>query len=93
MKNIKGIVKVKAIQDNNKTIISVSDEAGGIDKEIKDNIFKELKTTKGEKGTGFGLYYSNTMIESSFKGRMYFETQEGVGTTFYIEIPNNKEGM
>ena len=33
------------------------------------------------------------MIESSFKGRMYFETQEGVGTTFYIEIPNNKEGM
>ena len=63
------------------------------DKEIKDNIFKELKTTKGEKGTGFGLYYSNTMIESSFKGRMYFETQEGVGTTFYIEIPNNKEGM
>lgn len=93
MRNIKGIVKVKAKQDNEKTIISVTDEAGGIDKEIKDKIFKEMKTTKGEKGTGFGLYYSNTIIESSFKGRMYFETQDGVGTTFFIEIPKNKEEM
>lgn len=93
MRNIKGIVKVKAKQDNEKTIISVTDEAGGIDKEIKDKIFKEMKTTKGEKGTGFGLYYSNTIIESSFKGRMYFETQDGVGTTFFIEIPKNKEEL
>lgn len=91
MKNIKGIVKVKAIQDDKKTLISVSDEAGGIDKNIKDKIFKEMKTTKGEKGTGFGLYYSNTIIESSFKGKMYFETKEGIGTTFFIEIPNLKE--
>ena len=89
----KGIVKVKAKQDNEKTIISVSDEAGGINKEIKDKIFKEMKTTKGEKGTGFGLYYSNTIIESSFKGKMYFETQDGIGTTFFIEIPKNKEEM
>ncbi len=93
MRNIKGIVKVKAKQDNEKTIISVSDEAGGINKEIKDKIFKEMKTTKGEKGTGFGLYYSNTIIESSFKGKMYFETQDGIGTTFFIEIPKNKEEM
>ena len=91
MKNIKGIVKVKAIQDNEKTLISVSDEAGGIDENIKDKIFKEMKTTKGEKGTGFGLYYSNTIIESSFKGKMYFETQAGIGTTFFIEIPIVKE--
>jgi len=93
MRNVKGIVKVKAKQDNEKTIISVSDEAGGINKEIKDKIFKEMKTTKGEKGTGFGLYYSNTIIESSFKGKMYFETQDGIGTTFFIEIPKNKEEM
>lgn len=91
MKNIKGIVKVKAIQDDEKTLISVSDEAGGIDEKIKDKIFKEMKTTKGEKGTGFGLYYSNTIIESSFKGKMYFETQAGIGTTFFIEIPIVKE--
>lgn len=87
----KGIVKVSAIKDNEKIIIEIKDEAGGIDDSIKNKIFKEIKTTKSEKGTGFGLYYSNTIIESSFKGRMYFDSKKGVGTTFYIEIPNVKE--
>ena len=54
-------------------------------------LLKEMKTTKKENGTGFGLYYSNTIIESSFKGKMYFETTDGVGTIFYIELPINKE--
>lgn len=87
----KGTIKVKAENKNNKTIIAISDEAGGIDEDIKENIFKEIKTTKAENGTGFGLYYSNTIIESSFKGKMYFDSTKNVGTTFYIEIPNNKE--
>lgn len=89
--NKKGIIKVTAeIKDNN-IIIAISDEAGGIDEDMKENIFKEIKTTKAEKGTGFGLYYSNTIIESSFKGKMYFDSTKNVGTTFYIEIPNIKE--
>lgn len=90
-KGIKGIVTVGAKQDKEKTLIYVKDEAGGIDKDIQEKIFKEIKTTKSENGTGFGLYYSNTMIESSFKGKMYFETEENVGTTFYIELPNKKK--
>lgn len=90
-KQIKGIVKVDVEQNNEKTIIIVSDEAGGIDNSIKDKIFKELKTTKGDKGTGFGLYYSNTIIEGSFNGKMCFETKEGLGTKFFIEIPNREE--
>lgn len=87
----KGTIRVNAENKNNKTIIAISDEAGGIDEDIKENIFKEIKTTKAENGTGFGLYYSNTIIESSFKGKMYFDSTKNVGTTFYIEIPNNKE--
>ena len=87
----KGIIKVSAEDKGDRIIIAVSDEAGGIDEEVQGKIFKEIKTTKAEKGTGFGLYYSNTIIESSFKGKMYYETQIGVGTTFYIEIPKIKE--
>ncbi len=89
--NKKGVIKVTAEVKGNSTIIAISDEAGGIDEDMKDNIFKEIKTTKAEKGTGFGLYYSNTIIESSFKGKMYFDSTKNVGTTFYIEIPNIKE--
>lgn len=89
----KGIISIKAKEDNEKVLISISDKAGGIDDSIKDKVLKEIKTTKKENGTGFGLYYSNTIIESSFKGKMYFETEKDIGTTFYIEIPNNKEEL
>lgn len=86
-----GIIEVNAIKESDKYIITIKDEAGGVSDEVKDILLKEMKTTKEENGTGFGLYYSNTIIESSFKGKMYFETTDGVGTIFYIELPINKE--
>ena len=46
-----------------------------------------MKTIKGENSTGFGLYYSNTIIESSFKGTITFETEENVGIIIYINLP------
>ncbi len=86
-----GVIEVNAIKESDKYIITIKDEAGGVSDEVKDTLLKEMKTTKKENGTGFGLYYSNTIIESSFKGKMYFETTEGVGTIFYIELPIDKE--
>ena len=86
-----GIIEVNAIKESDKYIITIKDETGGVSDEVKDILLKEMTTTKEENGTGFGLYYSNTIIESSFKGKMYFETTDGVGTIFYIELPINKE--
>ena len=86
-----GVIEVNAIKESDKYIITIKDEAGGVSGEVKETLLKEMKTTKKENGTGFGLYYSNTIIESSFKGKMYFETTEGVGTIFYIELPIDKE--
>lgn len=93
-KEKKGKIEVSISKNDKEYIIKIADEAGGIPNEIKDILFKEMRTTKGENGTGFGLYYSNTIIESSFKGTITFETKENVGTTFYINLPlkyNNKE--
>ncbi len=84
---VKGTIMVKAEKTKEKTIISVSDNAGGIAEEIEDKIFKEMRTTKKENGTGFGLYWSKTIIEESFKGTISFKSTKGVGTTFFIEIP------
>lgn len=86
-----GVIEVNTIKERDKYIITIKDEAGGVSDEVKETLLKEMKTTKKENGTGFGLYYSNTIIESSFKGKMYFETTDGVGTIFYIELPINKE--
>lgn len=93
-KGKKGKIEVSINKDNQMYIIEISDKAGGISPEVKNTLFREMKTTKGENGTGFGLYYSNTIIESSFKGTITFETEENEGTTFYINLPlkyNNKE--
>jgi len=86
-----GIITVfsKIIDDN--CVIGIQDDAGGIPSDIAKTLFKEMKTTKAETGTGFGLYYSNTIIESSFGGKMSFETEEGKGTIFYISLPMIKE--
>lgn len=85
-----GIIEINAIIKNDNYILSIRDEAGGIPKEVKQTLFKEMKTTKKDNGTGFGLYYSNTIIESSFKGKMSFETDKK-GTIFYVELPIKRE--
>jgi PAS domain S-box-containing protein len=66
------------------------DNGPGIPDNIKPRIFEPYFTTK-EKGigTGMGLDISRQIIESH-KGLIYFESQEGAGTTFFVEIPVNQ---
>ncbi len=65
--------------------ISVSDTGNGIPKEIQDRIFTPLFTTKS-KGQGFGLPVVKKFVEQ-LGGTITFDTQEGKGTTFKIELP------
>lgn len=65
----------------------VQDSGKGIPEEVKDKLFREMITTKGKNGTGLGLFMSYSNIKARFKGKMWFESEEGKGTTFHIEIP------
>ncbi len=50
--------------DDNNTIITITDCAGGVPEEIIDSIFKPYVTTKSDdKGTGIGLDMSKTIID------------------------------
>lgn len=69
-----------------KCIIKITDFAGGIPDNIKDNVFKNILTTKGTKGTGLGLYLAYSVIKGEFLGDITFETEKGGGTTFYIVL-------
>jgi len=73
--------------DKNEAVIVVEDYAGGIPERIRPHIFKNILTTKGVSGTGFGLYLAYSVIKGNFGGDMRFETETGKGTKFYITVP------
>jgi nitrogen fixation negative regulator NifL len=68
-------------------VIYFKDTGSGIKPEHNDKIFEPFFTTKTEgKGTGIGLSISHAIIEK-FGGTITFESEEGKGTTFIIELP------
>jgi nitrogen fixation/metabolism regulation signal transduction histidine kinase len=66
-------------------IVKVSDNGDGIPIQTRSKIFMPNFTTKSS-GTGLGLAMSKTIVEQA-KGRIWFETEEKVGTTFFVELP------
>ncbi len=74
-------------EEKNKLIISIQDFAGGLPDSVKNKLFKEMITTKGKAGTGLGLFMSYSNIKAHFNGDIKFDTAQGKGTIFYIEIP------
>jgi len=49
-------------------------------------LFQRLHTNTEYSGTGMGLTISKKIAES-MGGKIWLESEEGVGTTFYVEIP------
>lgn len=70
-----------------KLAISIEDFAGGLPKNVQEKMFKEMVTTKGKNGTGLGMFMSYSNIKAHFNGNMTYKTEQGKGTTFFIEIP------
>ncbi len=81
----RGVLDIKLDTDDEKAIIQVVDNGKGISPEMREKVFYPNFTTKTS-GTGLGLAISKNIIES-FGGRIYFETEENTGTTFYFELP------
>jgi two-component system nitrogen regulation sensor histidine kinase NtrY len=72
-------------------LIRISDNGEGIPEQMRSKIFIPNFTTKSS-GTGLGLAMSKTIVEQA-KGRIWFETAEEEGTTFFVELPVYDETM
>ncbi|MDD2450232.1 MAG: sensor histidine kinase [Sulfurimonas sp.] len=80
-------IEIKAYRDAKDAYILVSDNAGGVPKEIKNKIFDPYFTTKHKnQGTGIGLYMSKMIIEKNMQGRLSVENVDG-GARFTIKLP------
>jgi len=77
-------INSQAKENQNGYIISISDNGCGIPENLKQNIFTPNFTTKST-GSGLGL----AMIKNIFDtigATIYFESEEGKGTVFYLEF-------
>ena len=94
----KKLVFINTIKEEEKLIIKIHDNAGGIEAEVKTKIYEPYFTTKHQsQGTGLGLYMSNEIIQKHFKGKLSnrtisfeYENESFRGEEFSIEIPLKK---
>ena len=75
-------------------LFAINDDGGGIPKKVQTRIFEPFFTTKEVGvGTGQGLAIAHNVIVKSHSGQIWFDTQEGVGTTFFIKLPMDSKGV
>jgi two-component system, NtrC family, nitrogen regulation sensor histidine kinase NtrY len=80
-----GRINVNAETHNGFHRVSVSDNGTGIPAEQRLKIFTPSFTTKTS-GMGLGLAIVKSSVEQA-GGKVWFETKEGEGTTFFVELP------
>lgn len=90
-----GLVKVRLKESNDDYIVSVSDNGCGISEndQLKLLNISTHYTSYGtaqEEGSGLGLLLVAEFMNKN-KGKLWFESEEGVGSTFFISLPKYKE--
>ena len=86
-----GRVKVSVEKGKSDVLIKISDTGYGIPNDQQSQIFTKFFRAdniveKEPDGTGLGLYIVKSVLEQS-GGRIWFESEENKGTTFYVTIP------
>jgi len=71
--------------------VTVADNGSGIDAQMLQRLFHPFVTTKGEAGTGLGLWVSKGILDKHH-ATIAVRTKPGCGTAFRIFFPTSEEG-
>jgi PAS domain S-box-containing protein len=84
----KGSITIRTRKIGDFAEVSIADSGGGIAAKIRSRIFEPFFTTKEVgKGTGQGLALAHAVITQKHGGSIWFESEEGKGTTFFFRLP------
>jgi len=86
----KGQIFVRTTAEGDWAHIAISDTGTGIPETIRNKIFDPFFTTKQVgKGSGQGLALARATIVDKHRGKLYFDTEVGKGTTFHVWLPTS----
>lgn len=90
-----GKIYIDLVGDGEKIRLSVKDAGVGIpedqQKRIFSKFFRGANVMKLEtEGNGLGLFIAKNIVDAH-EGKIWFESKEGEGSTFFVEIPTKKE--
>lgn len=86
-----GKIRVKVTKSSSSIVFCVSDNGYGIPETDQKRIFTKLFRasnikTKDTDGTGLGLYIVKSIVKQ-LKGKVWFESKEGKGSSFFVQLP------
>jgi signal transduction histidine kinase len=79
------VLDMKTLED--KVVITIEDNAGGVDEKVLPKIFDPYFTSKHQsQGAGLGLHICYDIVINSLHGNLYVQNSDN-GARFYIELP------
>lgn len=86
-----GHIRVRVVQEAERVLLTVADNGIGIPLELQEVLFEKFTKARrpglrGERSTGLGMSVIKTIV-GLHQGRIWLESVENQGTTFYIELP------
>jgi PAS domain S-box-containing protein len=75
-------------QDDSHIIFEINDNGIGMDRETRESLFTLFFSSKGDKGTGLGLFIAGKIIDQH-GGKITVDSAPGKGSRFKITLPKN----
>jgi two-component system, NtrC family, sensor kinase len=84
----KGTLRITTSLSGEFVEIRISDTGVGIPEKYREKVFEPFFTTRGVgQGSGQGLAVAYSVIVQQHQGKVWFESEEGKGTTFFVHFP------